>query len=70
MTGQADLLEWRDRLIQARLSGARRVRDSDGSEIEYKSDSELARALGYVETLLIQPPIKAIRFTTSKGLYR
>ena len=70
MASQEELVDWRNRLIAARVSGARRIRDTDGSEIEYRSDQELARALGYVETLLIQPPIKAIRFTTSKGLWR
>ena len=70
MASQDDLLAWRDRLIMARASGTRRVRDTDGSEIEYKSDSELARALGFVQGLLIQPPVKAIRFVSTKGLYR
>ena len=65
---QADLIAWRDRLIQARVSGARRVRDSDGSEVEYKSDSELARALGYVESLMRQPAVKTLKFYTSKGV--
>lgn len=70
MATQADLIAWRDRLIQTRLSGTLRVRDSDGSEILYKDDASLASAIGYVESLINAPPVKAIRFTTSKGLYR
>jgi len=66
----SDIQAWRDRLQQARLSGTRRVRDTDGSEIEYRSDTEMARALAYAESLLAtaSPQINTIRFTTSKGL--
>jgi len=46
----AQLQDWRDRLKDARYSGVRRVRDSSGEEVEYRSDSELARALAAVES--------------------
>lgn len=54
------------KLQQARATGVRRLRDSDGSEVEYKSDAELKAAIGYLESLKVQPPVRAIRFTTSK----
>ena len=50
MATLAQLIEWRDRLKDARYSGVRRVRDSNGEEVEYRSDSELARALAAVES--------------------
>jgi hypothetical protein len=65
----ADLIAWRDRLVQARLTGTRRVRDSDGSEIEYRSDAEMARAIASADSMIgAGQPIKTVRFTTSKGL--
>jgi hypothetical protein len=70
MAEYADLIAWLDRLQRARTSGIRSVFDSDGSRVEYKSDSELASAIAYVQSLLNAPPVKAVRFTTSKGLYR
>jgi type II secretory pathway component PulL len=53
------------KLQQVRASGARRLRDSDGSEVEYRSDAELKAAIGYLESLKTQP-IRMIRFTSSK----
>ena len=50
MATLAQLQDWRDRLKDARYSGVRRVRDSNGEEVEYRSDSELARALAAVES--------------------
>ena len=72
MASQADLISMRDQLIEARLMGTRMIHDADGSEVQYKSDTEMAQALAYVEGLLSArtPPIHTIRFITSKGLYR
>lgn len=66
MATQNDLIV---KLIQTRLSGTSRVRDSDGSEIQYKSDAEMARALGWAQSLM-QPQIRQIRFISTKGLWR
>lgn len=66
---QADLIAWRDRLIQARLSAVKVVADSDGSQVQYRNDSEMASALAYVESLLNAPAVKTIRFHTSKGIW-
>lgn len=65
-----DLIGWLDRLQRARATGIRSVYDSDGSRVEYRTDSELASAIAYVQGLLNAPPVRAIRFVTSKGLYR
>lgn len=48
MASLADLERYRVDLESARYSGERRVRDSDGSEIEFRSDAELSRALAAV----------------------
>lgn len=45
MANPVDLINWRERLREARYSGTRRVKDADGSEVEYKSDAEMAAAL-------------------------
>lgn len=50
MATLGQLIEWRDRLRDARYSGVRRVRDQSGEEVEYRSDSELARAIAAVES--------------------
>ena len=64
MASQADLISMRDQLIAARLTGTRMIHDADGSEVQYKSDTEMAQALAYVEGLLsaASPPVKTIRF--------
>jgi hypothetical protein len=66
----SDLILWRDRLIESRLSGTRRCRDADGSEIEYRSDQELSRAIAAADAMITaaSPPIKTVKFTTTKGL--
>lgn len=68
MVTTEQLQEWRDRLLDARYDGIRRVRDSDGSEIEYRSDGELARAIADVERRINGAGTSTIRFRTSKGL--
>lgn len=66
----SDLQAWRDALVKARMSGVRRVRDSSGEEVEYRSDAEMKAALAAADAALAgaSPPVKTIRFTTSKGL--
>ncbi len=67
----ADLIKWRDALFQARLQGVRRFRDQNGEEVEYRSDSELARALAAVESEIAgaSRPRQSILYPlTSKGV--
>lgn len=68
MASQGDYAAWLSRLQQARVSGVRTIRDSDGSEITYRSDSELAAAINYVNGLLSPQSVKTLKFQTSKGL--
>lgn len=65
------LQAWRDSLFEARLSGVRRVRDSNGEEVEYRSDSEIARALAAADAAIAaarRSPASTILFRTSKGI--
>lgn len=67
----ADLIRWRDELFQARLSGVRSVRDQNGEEIVYRSDSEMARALAAADAAIAAmqaKPVNTILFRTSKGI--
>lgn len=71
MATLAQLQEFRDRLRDARYSGVRRVKDSNGEELEWKSDGELARAIAAVEAEIAaasraRPAV--IYPQTSKGL--
>lgn len=66
-----DLNTLRDALIRARASGVLTVRDSDGSEITYKTDGQMAAAIANLESRIAassSPPIQTIRFHTTKGL--
>jgi hypothetical protein len=69
----SDLQKWRDKLFQARMSGIREVRDSNGETITYRSDAEMAAALAAVDRAIAERtqsgrPVKTILFTTSKGV--
>ena len=66
----AALIEFRDRLIAARLNGIRSVTDQNGESVEYKSDQQMAAALAYVERLIAGQQPSTIVFHTSKGLNR
>ena len=72
MATLADLLAYRDRLRDARYSGARRLRDANGEEIEYRSDRELAAAMAALEAEIKgfsnRRPNNIIYPITSKGL--
>ena len=66
-----DLNSWRDRLVQARASGVRMVRDAFRSEVQYANDSEMAAALRFINSEIAKlsaVPVKSIRFHTSKGI--
>ena len=68
----ADLQQWRDTLFQARLSGIREVRDSNGETMIYRSDSEMAAALLAADSAISAigraRPVLSVRFSTSKGI--
>jgi len=65
------LSKFRDALREARYNGLRSVRDSNGEEVTYRSDSELARAIAAVETEMAgasRPRQSIIYPLTSKGV--
>lgn len=68
----SDLQAWRDKLMEARMRGVRRVRDANGEEIEYRSDSEMARAIAAADRAIAEArsgrPVLSVKFHTSKGL--
>jgi hypothetical protein len=71
MATLADIIKWRDALIEARLSGVREVQDQNGERVTYKSDSEMARAIAAAEAAIAaatRRPSSTILFKTSKGL--
>lgn len=66
------MTEWLDRLMEARFSGIRSVRDSNGDEITYRSGAELAAAIAALEAeirRLGQSRPGTIYLHTSKGLH-
>lgn len=66
-----ELQSLRDALIRARFAGVREVEDANGERIQYRSDSEMARALANCEALISQfqsgQTPNVIKFQTSKG---
>ncbi len=72
MATLAQLQQWRSNLLEARMNGLRRIRDQNGEEVEYRSDSEMARAIAAADreiaALQSGSPPNTIRFKTSKGL--
>ena len=71
MATVAELQEMRAGLLAARSQGVRRFKDQNGEEVEYKSDSEMARALAALDAEIAaasRRPANTILFRTSKGL--
>lgn len=67
----ADLVRWRDSLLEARLQGVRSFTDQNGERVEYKSDSEMRAALAAADAAIAAASRAApstIHFRTSKGL--
>lgn len=68
----AQLEAYRERLLDAKFSGALMVQDSSGEMIRYRSHSELAAALASLDaeirTLTGGHPPSTIHFQTSKGV--
>jgi hypothetical protein len=66
-----ELTTARDGLLRARAQGVRRYVDQNGESVEYKSDSEMARALAALDSEIAAAssgPPSTIIFRTSKGL--
>ena len=71
MATVAELTKMRADLLAARAGGVRRFRDQNGEEVEYRSDSEMARALAALDaeiTAKTARPANTIHFNMSKGL--
>lgn len=65
------LVAWRDRLEDARYSGIRSCRDSNGEEVVYRSDSEMKTALADLNAQIVAAghrPASRLTFQTSKGV--
>jgi hypothetical protein len=65
-----ELTALRDALLRARAGGTKSV-EFDGRKIEYKTDAEMATAIGDLEARIARaasPRPGAIVFSTSKGL--
>lgn len=71
MATVAELQKMRADLLAARVGGVRRFRDQNGEEVEYRSDSEIARALAALDAEIAAQtarPASTIHFKMSKGL--
>ncbi|GAM00008.1 phage head-tail joining protein [Sphingomonas parapaucimobilis] len=71
MASLIELQAYRGRLERAVYSGTRRLRDANGEEIEFRSQTELKSALAALERAIAAAHRKSastIRFQTSKGL--
>lgn len=71
MATLAELQKMRADLLAARASGVRRFRDQNGEEVEYRSDSQMARALAALDAeIAVQTarPATTIHFNMSKGI--
>lgn len=71
MATVADWQLWREKLFECRLKGIRKVRDQNGEEVEYKSDSEMDAAIRAADMAIAaagKQPLATIIFRTSKGL--
>ena len=70
MASLSELQARRAKLWEARADGVRSFRDSDGQEVTYRSDAELANAISAIdrEIARLSGTPKTIVFRTSKGL--
>jgi len=71
MADLTKLRDYREKLQDARFSGIRTVRDSNGEEVTYRSQGEMERAVAAIDaeiSQLQQKRLSIIRFQTSKGL--
>lgn len=71
MADLAKLQDYREKLQDARFSGVRMVRDSNGEEVTYRSQGEMERAIAALDAeiaTLQQRRSSTVRFQTSKGI--
>lgn len=71
MADLTKLRQHREALQDARFSGVRSVRDSNGEEVTYRSQGEIERAIAAIDSeiaALSNRRASLIRFQTSKGL--
>lgn len=71
MASFAELTTMREALIASRAEGVRRVRNANGSEVEYRSDAEMARAIASLDAQIRaahSQPAHTIHFQTDKGV--
>lgn len=67
----AELSVLRDKLLKARLSGVREVRDANGEQVRYATDSEMRAALASIDAEIARlagSSVREIKFRTSKGI--
>lgn len=65
----ADLIQMRDELLRARAKGVRSLQ-LNGERVEYKTDAEMASAIGDLEARIVRasgPRRNVVRFSTGKG---
>jgi hypothetical protein len=64
-----EMTERLERLRRIRGAGTRRVRDSSGNEVEYRTDRELEAAIAFLERQLAGGGrIHTVKITATKGL--
>ncbi len=71
MASLSQLIQWRDSLIEASLSGVQTVVDQNGERVTYRSQNEIMRALASAESMIAgmqRAATSTFRFNTSKGL--
>ncbi|WP_333683077.1 phage head-tail joining protein [Pontibaca methylaminivorans] len=71
MTTVTRLREFREQLQDARFSGVRTIRDQNGEEVTYRSQSEIERAIAAIDSeiaTLQRGRSALIRMQTSKGI--
>jgi hypothetical protein len=67
----AQLHKFRDDLREARYNGVRSVQDSNGERLEFKSDSEMAKAIAALDAEIAgasRPRQMILYPQTSKGI--
>lgn len=67
----AALVASRDALVLNRASGVLTFRDSSGELVTYRSDGEMARAIGFLDAEIAKvtrQPVHTICLNTSKGI--
>ena len=58
-------------LEKVRLNGVREIKDQNGETVTYRSDSEIAAALAFVNRKIAElqrGPVYQLQFNTSKGI--